>query len=352
MKEIRTQDAVGHIISHDITRIIPGGEKGVAFKKGHIVREEDIEKLLKIGKSHLFVWENDGSLLHENEAAQVLADLVAGDEFRRGEVKEGKIEIFAAQAGILRVDKEKLLALNGFEDVIVATRHDYSPVKAGDNLCGTRIIPLAISWERMDEVARAVGVEPSEMHSTETRSSGLVLSLLPYKKMRAAIVTTGSEVFEGLIEDGFTPVVREKLGEFDTEVIGHLTVPDNPEMTTNAILRMIEKGAEIVLVTGGMSIDPDDRTPLAIKNTGAEIVSYGAPVLPGAMFMIAYLGETTILGLPGCVMHSKRTILDIILPRVMAGIRVTRADINALGPGGLCLSCGTCNYPACGFGAV
>ena len=352
MREIRTQDAVGHIISHDITRIIPGGEKGVAFKKGHVVRAEDVETLLKIGKSHLYVWENDGTLLHENEAAQVLADLVAGDEFLRGEVKEGKIEIFAKHDGILRVDKEKLAALNGFDEVMVATRHDLTPVKEGDKLCGTRIIPLAISWERMDEVARAVGFEPTKTSDSEIAGSKTVLSVIPYKKMKAAIVTTGSEVFEGLIEDGFSPIVKEKLAEFEAENIGHLTVPDNPEMTTNAILRMIDKGAELVLVTGGMSVDPDDRTPLAIKKTGAEVVSYGAPVLPGAMFMVAYIGDTAILGLPGCVMHSKRTIFDIILPRVMAGIRITKEDINALAPGGLCLSCETCIWPACGFGAV
>jgi len=256
MKEIRTQDAVGHIISHDITRIIPGGEKGVAFKKGHVVREEDVEELLKIGKAHLFVWENDGTLIHENEAAKELADIVAGEGFRRGEVKEGKIEIFADFDGILRVDKEKLAALNGFDEVMVATRHDLCPVRAGDKLCGTRIIPLAISGEKMDEVRRAAK-EPS--------ATGTVLTVLPYQKMRAAIVTTGSEVFEGLIEDGFTPIVKEKLEEFDTEAIGHLTVPDNPEMTTNAILRLAEQGADIVFVTGGMSVDPDDRTPLAIK---------------------------------------------------------------------------------------
>ena len=339
MKEIRTQDAVGHIISHDITRIIPGGEKGVAFKKGHVVREEDIQELLKVGKSHLFVWENDGSLLHENDAAEILAAIVADTDIERGEVKEGKIELFADRNGILRVDKEKLAILNGFDEVMVATRHDYSPLRAGDKICGTRIIPLAIAKDRMDEIKRAAG---------ESRA----LSIVPYLKMRTAIVTTGSEVFEGLIEDGFTPIVESKLKEFETENIGHLTVPDNPQMATNAILRMIDKGADIVFVTGGMSVDPDDRSPLAIRNTGAEIVSYGAPVLPGAMFLVAYLGDTAILGLPGCVMHAKRTILDIVLPRVMTGVRVTKEEINALAPGGLCLGCEVCNWPACGFCAV
>lgn len=339
MIEIRTQEAVGYVISHDITRIIPGGEKAVAFKKGHIIREEDVPELLKVGKAHIFVWENDGSMLHENDAAQVLADLVAGDGFKRGEVKEGKIEIFADTSGVLRVDKERLAILNDFDEVMVATRHDLSPVKVGDKLAGTRIIPLAIPVDRMDVVRYSA-------------AGGAVLSLLPYQKKRVAIVTTGSEVFEGLIEDGFTPIVREKLEEFDVEDLGNLKVPDSPEVTTSAILRMIDKGANLVFVTGGMSVDPDDRTPLAIRNTGAEIVSYGAPVLPGAMFMIAYLGDATILGLPGCVMHSKRTILDIALPRVMAGMRITKQDINDLAPGGLCLSCEHCIWPACGFGAV
>ncbi|MDR3364936.1 MAG: molybdopterin-binding protein [Clostridiales Family XIII bacterium] len=339
MKEIRTQDAVGHIISHDITRIIPGGAKDVAFQKGHIVREEDIPELLKIGKAHLFVWENDGTMLHENDAAQALADIVCGDGFVRGDVKEGKIEIFAGRSGILRVDKEKLAALNAFDEIMVATRHDLSPVRAGDKLAGTRIIPLAISKDKMEEAGRSAG-------------EGAILSVLPYIPRRTAIITTGSEVFEGLVEDGFTPVVRKKLADYETEDIGHLTVPDNPEMATNAILRMVGKGADVVFVTGGMSVDPDDRTPLAIKNTGADVVSYGAPVLPGAMFLVAYLGDTAILGLPGCVMHSKRTILDIVLPRVMAGLRITKRDINDLAPGGLCLSCEVCIFPACGFGAL
>jgi len=339
MKEIKTTDAAGQIISHDITRIIPGGEKAVAFKKGHIVREEDIPELLKIGKTFLYVWESDGSVLHENEAAACLAGLAAKDGFRRGEVSEGKIELFADRKGLFRIDKEKLALLNDFEEIMVATRHDLTPVEPGDKVAGTRIIPLAIKKSLMEEAEKSMG-------------EGSVLTILPYIKKKTAIIATGSEVFEGLIEDGFTRVVREKLEEYDTEDLGSLKVPDNPEMTASAILRMIDKGADIVFVTGGMSVDPDDKTPLAIRSTGAEIVFYGAPVLPGAMFMLAYLEDKAVLGLPGCVMSSKRTILDIVLPRVMAGLRITKKEINELAPGGLCLSCGTCIWPACGFGAV
>ncbi|MDR0874668.1 MAG: molybdopterin-binding protein [Clostridiales Family XIII bacterium] len=339
MKEIRTQDAVGCIISHDITRIIPGKVKEVAFKKGHVVRAEDVPELLKVGKSHLYVWENDGAMLHENDAAAVLADLVAQDGMVRSGVSEGKIEVFADVDGVLRVDKERLAVLNGFDYVMVATRHDLSPVRKGDKLAGTRIIPLAIEKTKMDAVCAAA-------------DGGSVLTILPYIHKKVAIVTTGGEVFEGLIEDGFTPVVRKKLEAFDTEEVGHVTVPDNPDMATGAILRMAENGADVIFVTGGMSVDPDDRTPLAIRNTGADIVSYGAPVLPGAMFLASYLGDKVILGLPGCVMHSKVTILDLILPRVMAGMPVTKKDIADLAAGGLCLSCEHCIWPACGFGAL
>ncbi|MDR1797808.1 MAG: molybdopterin-binding protein [Clostridiales Family XIII bacterium] len=338
MREIRTQDAVGLVLAHDVTRIIPGEMKETPFQKGHVIREEDVEPLLKMGKMHLFVWEEDASLIHENEAAGMLADLVAGALPARGEVREGKVEIFAHMDGVLRVDKGRLSALNDFDEVMVATRHDLSPVREGDKIAGTRIIPLAISWQKMQEV-RATPAP--------------VLQILPYLPLKAAVVTTGSEVFEGLVEDGFTPVVRRKLASFGAVECGHLTVPDNPDMATEAILRMKKQGADVICVTGGMSVDPDDRTPLAIKNTGARIVSYGAPVLPGAMFLLAYFEDgAAVLGLPGCVMHSRVTIFDILLPRVMAGIEITKGSLNALAAGGLCQNCAHCIYPVCGFGAV
>ena len=338
MKEIRTRDAVGHVISHDITQIIPGKTKDVLFKKGHVIREEDIEPLMKVGKMNLFVFENDGTVIHENEAAEILAGIVASEEMHRSVVKEGKIEVFAPFDGVLRVDKQKLFVLNSFDDIMIATRHDYTPVKEGDKLAGTRIIPLVIDIEIMDKAVEAKGDAP-------------IIDVIPYVHKKVSIITTGSEVFEGLIKDGFTPVVREKLLNYDSEEVGHVTVPDHPEMTTDAILRQIEKGADLVLVTGGMSVDPDDKTPLAIKNTGAEVISYGAPVLPGAMFMLSYLNGIPILGLPGCVMHSPTTILDLILPRIMADIPVTKQDIINLGSSGLCLNCNVCTFPVCGFGA-
>lgn len=211
------------------------------------------------------------------------------------------------------------------------------PVKAGDKLCGTRIIPLVIEKEKMEQVQALCGSEP-------------LLKLLPYKAMKAAIIATGNEVFYGRIKDTFTPVLEAKLAEYNIEIITKEVYGDDPDQVTAAIKRALAKGAQLVLCTGGMSVDPDDKTPLAIKNTGAQVVSYGAPVLPGAMFMLAYAGEATIMGLPGCVMYAKRTIFDLVLPRVLAGDKVTAQELAALGAGGLCLNCPTCYYPNCGFG--
>lgn len=340
MKLIRTEDAVGSVLCHDLTQIIKGVTKDAVFRKGHIVQPEDIPVLLSIGKEHLYVWEADESMLHENDAARILVDLCKSEGMSESAVKEGKIELAAAVDGLFKVDSKRLQLVNSFGQMMIATRHGNTPVHKGDKLCGTRIIPLVIEKEKMQRVQELCGAEP-------------LLRLLPYKIKRAAVLATGSEVFHGRIKDTFTPVIEVKLAEFGVEVIHKEILDDAPEQITAAIKRAIEeKGAELVLCTGGMSVDPDDQTPLAIKNTGARIVSYGAPVLPGAMFLLAYYGEAQVpvLGLPGCVMYAKRTIFDLALPRVLARDFITAEELAALGEGGLCLSCSVCTYPACGFG--
>lgn len=340
MKLIRTEDAVGSVLCHDLTQIIKGVTKDAVFRKGHIVQPEDIPVLLSIGKEHLYVWEADESMLHENDAARILVDLCKSEGMSESAVKEGKIELAAAVDGLFKVDSKRLQLVNSFGQMMIATRHGNTPVHKGDKLCGTRIIPLVIEKEKMQRVQELCGAEP-------------LLKLLPYKIKRAAVLATGSEVFHGRIKDTFTPVIEAKLAEFGVEVIHKEILDDAPEQITAAIKRAIEeKGAELVLCTGGMSVDPDDQTPLAIKNTGARIVSYGAPVLPGAMFLLSYYGEAQVpvLGLPGCVMYAKRTIFDLALPRVLARDPITAEELAALGEGGLCLSCSVCTYPACGFG--
>lgn len=340
MKLIRTEDAVGSVLCHDLTQIIKGVTKDAVFRKGHIVQPEDIPVLLSIGKEHLYVWEADESMLHENDAARILVDLCKSEGMSESAVKEGKIELAAAVDGLFKVDSKRLQLVNSFGQMMIATRHGNTPVHKGDKLCGTRIIPLVIEKEKMQRVQELCGAEP-------------LLKLLPYKIKRAAVLATGSEVFHGRIKDTFTPVIEAKLAEFGVEVIHKEILDDAPEQITAAIKKAIEeKGAELVLCTGGMSVDPDDQTPLAIKNTGAHIVSYGAPVLPGAMFLLAYYGEAQVpvLGLPGCVMYAKRTIFDLALPRVLAHDLITAEELAALGEGGLCLNCDVCTYPACGFG--
>lgn len=341
MKEIRTVDAVGQILCHDITQIIKDQKKGVLFKKGHVVREEDIPALLSVGKEHLFVWEKKEGMLHENEAAEILYKISAGEHMHGSEIKEGKIELIADCDGLLKIRRDALQAVNSLGEMMIASRHGDFPVRKGDKIAGTRIIPLVIEKEKMDRAEKAAGETP-------------IFSILPFRNKKAGIVTTGSEVQKGLIKDTFTPVLREKLDEYACSVVGQATPGDDRKQITEDILNFIREGADLVICSGGMSVDPDDRTPGAIKDTGAEIVTYGAPVLPGAMLLLAYYKTedrtVPILGLPGCVMYAKRTVFDLILPRVMADDRICAKEISAYGEGGLCLNCQTCTFPNCGFG--
>lgn len=341
MKEIKTKDAVGHVLCHDITQIVKDKVKGVAFKKGHVVKEEDIDTLLSLGKDHLYVWEKKEGMLHENEAAIILKNICKNEYMEESDVKEGKIELSASIDGLFKINIDKLREINALGEMMIATRHQNFPVKKGDKLAGTRIIPLIIEEEKMKK-------------AKELCCDGPILSIKPFVHKKVGIVTTGNEVFYGRIKDTFGPVIIEKVEEFDVEVLGQAIVNDDPKNITNAILEFIEKGADMVLCTGGMSVDPDDKTPKAIKDTGADIVSYGAPVLPGAMMLVSYYKNNDklipIIGLPGCVMYAKRTIFDLILPRIMADEKITKDDLSKLGLGGLCLNCHVCNYPNCGFG--
>ncbi len=338
MKLIKTEDAVGHVLCHDITQIIKGVTKDAVFRKGHIVREEDIPVLLSVGKENLYVWEKEEGMLHENDAAEILRQICQGQNMHPSDVKEGKIELIADCDGLLKIRRDALLAVNSIGEMMIASRHGDTEVKKGDKLAGTRVIPLVIREDKMQQAREAAGSEP-------------IFDVIPYRHFKVGIVTTGSEVYYHRIEDTFTPVIIEKLQAFDVEIGGHEICNDDHMMITAAIQKLLADGCNMVVCTGGMSVDPDDKTPLAIKNAGTEIVSYGAPILPGAMFLLSYYNETIpVLGLPGCVMYAKRTIFDLVLPRLMAGDKLTAEDLNRLGEGGLCLNCVVCTYPNCGFG--
>ena len=338
MKKINTVDAVGQVLCHDITQIIPGVKKGPVFKKGHVITEADIPVLLSVGKDQIFILENDETMLHENDAAKVLQEMCGSDNMTFSEPSEGKIELFSAIDGLFLVDEKKLNAVNSFGEMMIATRPSGFLVKKGDKLAGTRIIPLLIKKDKMEEAKKLVGDEP-------------ILKVIPLKKKRYGLITTGNEVFHGRIKDAFTPILNAKLSTFGCEMVEHVVLDDNPEKITKAILDMLSKGVDMVLCTGGMSVDPDDRTPLAIKNSGVDIVTYGAPVLPGAMFLVSYTKDgRPVLGLPGCIMYARRTIFDLALPRILADIPITKEYMASLGNGGLCLNCEVCSFPNCGFG--
>ena len=338
MKLLRTQDAVGHVLCHDMTQIIPGVSKGPRFRKGHVVAPEDIPVLLSMGKEHLYVWELEQGFLHENDAADRLCALCLNEGMARGEVREGKIELTAARDGVFLVDAGRLNAVNAVDEVIIATRRGGGAVKTGDKLCGARVIPLVIEEEKLRMAERAAGDTP-------------ILSLLPFRLKKAAVITTGSEVAKGLIQDSFTPVLERKLAPFGIRMTEHAVVGDDMDQLVSTLARTRGSDVDIILCTGGMSVDPDDNTPGAIRRSGAEVVTYGAPVLPGAMFLLGYYGDgLPVLGLPGCVMYAAATIFDLVLPRIAAGVRLTRQDFVVLGEGGLCLGCQPCTYPHCPFG--
>lgn len=338
MKLIPTKEAVGHVLCHDMTRIIPGQYKGARFRKGHVVREEDIPVLLSMGKENLYVWELAPGMVHEDDAAERLCVLCRNEHMDRSAAREGKIELTAAMDGLFRVDSKRLNAVNLIEDVMIATRHGNTAVHKGDKLAGMRVIPLVIGEEKLRRAETAAGEKP-------------LLELLSWKLKTAGIITTGSEVAKGLIQDSFTPVVERKLAVFGIETVERRMPGDDMEAIANAILEVRSAGVDMVLCTGGMSVDPDDNTPGAVKRSGARIVTYGAPVLPGAMFLLGYFADgTPVCGLPGCVMYAKSTVFDLVLPRLAAGVPVTREEIAAMGEGGLCLGCEVCTYPNCGFG--
>ena len=338
MKLVRTEDAVGHVLCHDITQIIKDEKKGPVFRKGHIIQPEDIPVLLSVGKEHLYIWENNENMLHEDEAAEILRDICMGEHMRATAPKEGKIELIAEEDGLLLIDLERLRAVNSLGDMMIATRASGFMVKKGDKLCGTRVIPLVIEKARMEKAKELAGAEP-------------LMQLLPVRPRPYGVVTTGSEVFSGRIQDTFTPVIQEKLAEFGCTMQEHVILGDDNQAITAAILDMLSKGCEMVFCSGGMSVDPDDKTPLAIRNTGANIVSYGAPVLPGAMFLVSYMDDgRPVCGLPGCVMYAKRTIFDLLLPYLVTDTPITKEQLAGLGHGGLCLNCPVCHFPNCGFG--
>lgn len=338
LQTVEVQNSVGKMICHDITKITRGEFKDAIFRKGHIVQPDDIPVLLKIGKENLYIMELDSDDIHEDIAGIRLGTAVAGNGIYWRGPKESKVSLYAEYDGLLKINVDALEAINDLPDVILSTLHNNSVVKKDDLLAGTKVIPLVVPEET---VAVAENI---------CREAGWVTEVVPFKSLKAGLVITGNEVYKQRIRDGFGPVIKEKMQVFGQDVLRIDYAPDDCEDISSKIKKMVDDGAGLVMVTGGMSVDPDDVTPKAISLTGAEVIRYGAPVMPGAMFMLAYLNNVPVMGVPACGMFFKTTIVDILLPRILVGERLTKRDITLLGHGGLCRGCETCRFPNCTFG--
>ena len=337
-KKIKIENAVGTVLAHDMTRIVPGKSKGAGFKKGHIVTAEDIDELLRIGKRHLYVLELPEDRLHEDEAALRIASAISGEGMRWTRPSEGKSNIISPHAGLVKIERAVLQEINSLDDIIVSTLRTNFPCKAEQIVAATRIIPLTIARDKIEQLEQIA-------HRNQP-----VIHVKPFRPLRVGGVVTGSEIFEGLIKDGFEDFVGKKIKSYGCELIKKIIVPDEPGAIADAIRTLASLSCELILTTGGLSVDPDDVTRQGIRDAGAEIEFYGSPVLPGAMFLHADLGGIPILGLPACVYYHPTTMFDLILPRILAGDTVTKTDIAAMGHGGLCLQCEKCRYPVCPFG--
>lgn len=335
---LETEKSVGRVICHDITKIEKGAFKGALFKKGHRIDEEDVEILLSLGKKHIYALELEEGELHEDDAGNRIAHALAGSGVEISGPSEGRLDLVAVHRGVLKVDVARLQQINSVSDVVVATLHSGTPVEPGEKVAGAKVIPLVVREETVKAVEQISdeGVPP--------------LQVLPYLPCKLGGVITGREVVEGRIKDGFAPVLAQKADRFRLAEPLIRFAGDDAELIAATIEELLWEGCNLIIITGGMSVDPDDVTPSGIKKTGAELVKYGAPALPGAMFLLAYKGQIPLIGLPACAMYFQNTVLDILLPRLLAGEKVTAAEIASLGHGGLCRRCGECFFPNCSFG--
>jgi molybdenum cofactor synthesis domain-containing protein len=328
LREVKVEDAVGMILPHDLTQILPGEFKGRLFRKGHHILESDIPALLSIGKEHIYVMELQPGFLHEDEAALRMAEAIRGANVVLSEPNEGKVNLKSAIHGLAKINKAFIDSVNAVDQLVLSTFATNTVVQAGQSIAATRVIPLIVEEAKVEHVVQQARELQQEQVS--------LIEVKPFRKLRVGLITTGSEVFKGRIQDKFGPVVRAKLAALGSEVIDQHVTPDDSEMINHHIRAYVEEGGvDLILLTGGMSVDPDDRTPGAIRQAGARIVSYGTPMLPGSMLMMAYLGDIPVMGLPGCVMHDPYTSFDVLLPRVCAGEIITREDITNMGYGGL-----------------
>ena len=338
IKKVNTEEAIGMTIAHDLTKVVPGEYKGARFLKGHVISEDDVAELLKMGKEHVYVMALEEDELHEDDAAERLADATVGKGLTYSAPREGKIKPVAEYRGLVKINLPLLEAINSIGEIIIATIHNNSLCEPNESVAGMRVIPLTVKEEKIRQVEALCSKQ------------GKVIEVVPLLERKTGIVVTGSEVYKGRIKDAFTDIVENKVNALGSTVTFKTIVPDEVDLIAQAIKEAVSEGAEVVFVCGGMSVDPDDVTRIGIVEAGASVVFYGIPVLPGSMTLYAKLGDVVVMGVPACVLHDPSTAFDILLPRVLTGEQLTRDDVVKLGHGGLCRACAECHYPVCPFG--
>jgi molybdopterin biosynthesis enzyme len=341
LKRIKLQDAVGAKLAHDVTEILPGKFKGPAFRKGHVIARKDLHRLRQLGKNSIYAIDLEEDEIHEDDAAVILAESLAGPgvTFEKS-ASEGRVNLFAAMDGLLSVKTKTLKAFNTHEGVSCASLHTHTLVTKGETVSATRAIPLVMKRAALE---LAAGI---------ARRDGGAFSVQPLRNAAVGVVITGNEVYHGLVEDSFAPILTHKIADFGSKVVVCTYTPDDVDLISREIRACLSHGCDMILVSGGLSVDPDDQTLPGVRFAGADEVHYGTPVFPGAMFLVAYFGGVPLLGLPGCVLYHQVTALDLILPRILAGEKIGKAELAAMGHGGLCKDCPECTYPRCSFGKI
>jgi hypothetical protein len=338
-KTIPTQKAVGMTLAHDMTEIIPGKSKGAVFQKGHQVKSEELCRLMRMGKNHLYVLDLKENQVHEDEAVYELATALAGPGVVfSGSPREGKLELKAAYPGLLKVNVDALVAFNMVEDVMCASAHNNTCVDQNQGIAATRAIPLVIDRR---ELERAV---------TIARQAYPIVSVAMFNPLKIRLIITGNEVYSGLVQDRFQAIVEAKVTALGASLEETVILPDDRARISCQIKAYQKKETNLIITTGGMSVDPDDVTKAGIEDAGFDPVHYSAAVLPGAMFLLGYDQTTTVMGLPACGLYHETTIFDLILPRLLAGEKPGKRDLARLCHGGLCQNCKPCRFPACPFG--
>ena len=336
MKKIKVEEAVGLALCHDITAM-RDGFKGAAFRRGHVITQADIPALLDLGKRTVFVWEETAGEIHEEDAANRMAAMAPVEGAHYEGPSEGKVLLKADRPGMFRVDTALLKQINAIGDITISTLPDHYPVQPGNKMASMRIVPLVTREEQI-------------LQAEALCAGKKLLDLRPYAQRTAGVIVTGSEVYTGRIQDKFEPVVRAKLAAYPCRLLGVTICDDELDMIVSAAKAYLDQGADFLIFTGGMSVDPDDLTPTAIRQLGAQVISHGVPSQPGNMTLVAYLGNAAILGVPGAAISLPTTMFDVLLPQIFTGDPLTKEDLINLGDGGLCQSCLVCHFPNCTFG--